>query len=141
MRIVLVTGGFDPPHSGHIDYFNAAKALGDKLVVAINTDEWLVRKKGKPFMDQYERGRIIESLKMVDQVVCYPDADGSSKNAITGVRAMYPDDTIVFANGGDRTKDNIPEMDVDDDNIEFAFGVGGDYKTNSSSTLLKNWTA
>ena len=141
MKIVLCTGGYDPIHSGHIAYFQAARQLGDMLIVGINTDDWLVRKKGKPFMDQYERQRIIESLEVVDRVICYPDADGSSKNAITGVRAMYPTATIIFANGGDRTSDNIPEMDLVDDNLEFAFGVGGDDKKNSSSWILEEWKA
>lgn len=141
MKIVLVTGGFDPLHSGHIAYFEAARQLGDMLVVGVNTDEWLVRKKGKAFMDEYERIRIIESLRIVDKVVCYPDADGSSKNTITGVRAMYPDATIIFANGGDRTKENIPEMDLVDDKLEFVFGVGGEDKKNSSSWILQEWKA
>jgi cytidyltransferase-like protein len=141
MKIVLVTGGFDPLHSGHIAYFEAARALGDMLIVGINSDEWLIRKKGQPFMDVYERCRIVESLKVVDKVVCYPDADGSSKNAITGVRAMYPDARIIFANGGDRTKENIPEMDLVDNNLEFVFGVGGEDKKNSSSWILQEWKA
>lgn len=139
MKIVLVTGGFDPLHSGHIEYFKAAKQLGDKLVVGLNSDEWLTRKKGQPFMSIYERDKIISSLSMVDKVVHYPDADNSSKNAITGVRAMYPDATIVFANGGDRTQENIPEMEVNDNNIEFVFGVGGEGKKNSSSWILREW--
>jgi cytidyltransferase-like protein len=138
-RIVLVTGGFDPLHSGHIEYFEAASKLGDMLIVGINTDDWLVRKKGQAFMEEYERCRIIESLKVVDKVVCYPDADGSSKNTITGVRAMYPDATIIFANGGDRTKENIHEMDLVDDKLEFVFGVGGNTKKNSSSWILEEW--
>ena len=141
MKIVLVTGGFDPLHSGHIAYFEAARKLGDMLIVGINTDEWLVRKKRKSFMDEYERLRIIESLKVVDKVVCYPDADNSSKNTITGVRAMYPNATIIFANGGDRTKENIPEMGLVDDKLEFVFGVGGEYKVNSSSWILEEWKA
>jgi cytidyltransferase-like protein len=137
-KIVLVTGGFDPIHSGHIAYLKAARALGDQLIVGLNSDAWLERKKGQPFMPIYERDKIISSLSMVDKVVHYPDADGSSKNAITGVRAMYPDAKIIFANGGDRTKENIPEMEVNDDNIEFVFGVGGD-KKNSSSWILESW--
>ena len=141
MKIVLCTGGYDPLHSGHIAYFKAAKELGDHLVVGLNSDEWLTRKKGRPFMDVYERCRIIESLAVVDKVVCYPDADDSSKNTITGVRAMYPDATIIFANGGDRTKENIPEMDLVDNNLEFVFGVGGEDKKNSSSWILKEWKA
>ena len=138
-KVVLVTGGFDPLHSGHIEYFEAAKKLGDMLIVGLNSDEWLKRKKGKPFMHIYEREKIVSSLKVVDKVICYPDADDSSKNAITGVRAMYPDATIIFANGGDRSHYNIPEMDVNDNNVEFVFGVGGDNKKNSSSWILSEW--
>jgi len=141
MKIVMVTGGFDPLHSGHIAYFEAAKALGDMLIVGLNSDEWLQRKKGRAFMHIYERERIVSALRVVDRVICYPDADNSSKNAITGVRKMYPDATIIFANGGDRTQQNIPEMDVDDDNIEFVFGIGGEDKKNSSSWILDEWKA
>ena len=138
-KIVIVTGGFDPLHSGHIEYFEAARKLGDILIVGLNSDEWLQRKKGKPFLHIYEREKIISSLKVVDKVVCYPDADGSSRNVITGVRAMFPDATIIFANGGDRTEENIPEMDVNDNNVEFVFGVGGGNKSNSSSWILNEW--
>jgi cytidyltransferase-like protein len=141
MKVVLVTGGFDPLHSGHIKYFESAKLLGDILIVGLNSNEWLQRKKGRAFMDIYEREQIVSSLKVVDKVVCYPDADGSSKNAITGVRVMYPDATIIFANGGDRTVDNIPEMDIKDDNLIFKFGVGGEDKQNSSSQILDEWKA
>ena len=90
-------------------------------------------------MHIYEREKIVSSLKVVDKVICYPDADDSSKNAITGVRAMYPDATIIFANGGDRSEYNIPEMDINDTNVEFVFGVGGDDKKNSSSWILSEW--
>jgi cytidyltransferase-like protein len=138
-KVVLVTGGFDPIHSGHIEYFEAARKLGDILIVGLNSDEWLQRKKGKPFMHIYEREKIVSSLKVVDKVICYPDADDSSKNAITGVRAMYPDAIIIFANGGDRSEYNIPEMDINDTNVEFVFGVGGDDKKNSSSWILSEW--
>ena len=71
--IVLVTGGFDPIHSGHIEYFKAAKALGDTLVVGINSDAWLKRKKGRYFMPLEERGAIISELLMVDKVVGFED--------------------------------------------------------------------
>jgi len=140
-KIVLVTGGFDPIHSGHIEYFKAARRLGDQLVVGINSDAWLSRKKGRSFMPWIERQRIIKELSMVDYTIEFNDADGSSKNAITGVRAMYPDATIIFANGGDRTKDNIPEMDLLKEylNLQFVFGVGGEDKKNSSSWILKEW--
>jgi cytidyltransferase-like protein len=137
MKIVLVTGGFDPIHSGHIAYFKAAKTLGDRLVVGLNSDEWLARKKGKPFMPLQERLAIVGNLAVVDEVVTYNDADGSSCNAIRLIRSQYPDAEIVFANGGDRTKENIPEMVFDD--VEFAFGVGGEDKKNSSSWILEDW--
>ena len=139
MKIVLATGGFDPIHSGHIKYFKDAKALGDKLIVGLNSDEWLARKKGQPFMPYSERYSIVDELKIVDEVIQYDDSDGSSKNAIRLVRSLYPDATIIFVNGGDRDNTNIPEMDVDVDNIEFVFGVGGSFKKNSSSWILKEW--
>lgn len=141
MKIVLVTGGFDPLHSGHIAYFNAAKNLGDKLVVGINSDAWLERKKGRAFMPSTERVAIIENLKMVDHCILFNDDDGSAKEAIKNVRQMYPDADIIFANGGDRTAKNIPEMDSGVDRVEFAFGVGGEDKKNSSSWILEEWKA
>ncbi len=140
-RIVLITGGFDPLHSGHIAYFKAAKALGDKLFVGLNSDDWLIRKKGKAFMPSYERVTIIENISVVDAVILFDDSDGSAKEAIKNIRAMFPDDKIIFANGGDRTATNIPEMDIVDDNLEFVFGVGGENKMNSSSWILQEWKA
>jgi D-beta-D-heptose 7-phosphate kinase/D-beta-D-heptose 1-phosphate adenosyltransferase len=140
MKIVLVTGGFDPLHSGHIAYFKAAKALGDMLLVGVNSDAWLTRKKGSPFMPYKERADIIDNIKCVDGIVYdFDDADGSSKDAILEVRKHFPEDTIIFANGGDRTPTNIPEMDIRDNNLEFVFGVGGEDKKNSSSWILQEW--
>ena len=140
MKVILVTGGFDPIHSGHISYFQAARKLGDKLVVGVNSDAWLTRKKGRPFMPAGERISIIQNLSMVDHCVLFDDDDNTSKEAIKNVRMMYPDAHIVFANGGDRTSDNIPEMDTDVENISFVFGVGGEDKKNSSSWILKEWS-
>jgi len=139
MRIVLVTGGFDPIHSGHIDYFNDAKQLGDLLVVGVNSDDWLTRKKGKPFMTFAERSAIVGNIKSVDVVIDFDDSDGSAKDAIRKVRNQFPSSRIIFANGGDRTSSNIPEMDIADSNLTFAFGVGGSFKKNSSSWILNNW--
>ena len=141
MKIVLVTGGFDPLHSGHLAYFKAAKKLGDRLIVGVNSDAWLARKKGRAFMPWIERATIIDNLSVVDDVYEFIDDDGSSKDAIVHVRETYPDAHIIFANGGDRTKDNIPEMDIQDDNLEFVFGVGGEDKKNSSSWILQEWKA
>ena len=140
MKVVLVTGGFDPLHSGHISYFKEAKKLGDKLVVGLNSDEWLTRKKGKPFMPIKERVEIIRNLKMVDDVLTWEDNDDSASGAIFKLMATsgYNCD-IVFANGGDRTQNNIPEMKLWSDKVEFVFGVGGSHKQNSSSWILEEY--
>jgi cytidyltransferase-like protein len=137
MKIVIVTGGFDPIHSGHIALLKEAKKLGHALAVGLNSDEWLRRKKGHEFMPWSERSAIIENLKMVDVVFSFNDSDGSAIDAIKRVKEVYPDDELIFANGGDRTKDNIPEMIFDD--VEFVFGVGGEDKKNSSSWILEEW--
>ncbi len=138
-RVVLVTGGFDPLHSGHIAYFQAAKRLGDMLVVGVNSDSWLERKKGRAFMPSTERITIIQNLKMVDHCILFNDDDGSAREAIRNVKMMYPNSQIIFANGGDRTEQNIPEMTETD--VEFVFGVGGEDKQNSSSWILEEWKA
>tara|TARA_Y100001954_G_C15723433_1_gene559475 strand:- start:142 stop:906 length:765 start_codon:yes stop_codon:yes gene_type:complete len=140
MKVVLVTGGFDPLHSGHIAYLTAAKELGDKLVVGVNSDEWLTRKKGKPFMPLRERLSIIRALAVVDDVLTWDDSDDSACGAIYKLMATsgYGQD-IIFANGGDRTKENIPEMTVFHDKVEFVFGVGGEDKKNSSSWILEEY--
>lgn len=140
-KIVLITGGFDPLHSGHIAYFQAAKRLGDILIVGVNSDLWLKRKKGVPFMTYAERASIVKNIVGVDFVIDFDDSDGSARRAIWMVRQSYPQDRIIFANGGDRSDKNIPEMDIEDDNIEFAFGVGGEDKKNSSSWILQEWKA
>jgi cytidyltransferase-like protein len=140
MKVVLVTGGFDPLHSGHIAYFKAARKLGDILIVGVNTDLWLTRKKGRPFMPISERVSIIENLSIVDNCILFSDDDGTAIEAIKNVRLLFPEAHIVFANGGDRTSDNIPEMEFKDDNVSFAFGVGGEDKKNSSSWILKEWS-
>lgn len=139
MKIVIVTGGFDPIHSGHLAYFQAAKQLGDMLVVGLNSDEWLTRKKGKPFMPMSERFALVSALRIVDEVITYNDDDGSSRDAIVRTRQKYPEAEIVFANGGDRTRDNIPEMDLAGSRLSFVFGVGGEDKKNSSSWILEDW--
>jgi len=138
MITVIVTGGFDPIHSGHISYLKSAAQEGTRLVVGVNSDEWLVRKKGRAFMPWNERAAIVEGLGCVDEVISFNDDDGSAIDAISRVKAKYPTDRIIFANGGDRTKDNIPEMVFDD--VEFVFGVGGEDKKNSSSWILKEWS-
>ena len=139
MRVVIVTGGFDPLHSGHIEYFKAAKELGDHLVVGVNSDAWLERKKGKAFMPFEERCAIIKELDCVNEVIGFNDDDDTACAAIFTVLSTVGSQTkVIFANGGDRTKDNIPEMIYND--VEFVFGVGGEDKKNSSSWILKEWS-
>ena len=138
MKVIVVSGGFDPLHSGHISYFKDASEYGNRLIVALNSDDWLKRKKGKYFMPFLERKSIIENLRNVDEVIDFEDDEiGSSINALEKVKKLYPEDEIYFANGGDRDKENIPEMSVD--GISFLFSVGGDDKKNSSSWILKDW--
>jgi cytidyltransferase-like protein len=128
---VVVSGGFDPLHSGHIAYITAAAKLGDRLVVGVNSDAWLMIKKGQAFMPLKERLAVLRAMRCVDEAVSFDDTDGTAVKLIEAVQAMYPKDQIVFANGGDRTSENIPEMAVAD--AKFVFGVGGTDKKNSSS--------
>lgn len=141
MKVILATGGFDPIHSGHIAYLKAARKLGDMLIVGVNSDAWLERKKGRAFMSHYERMLIVSELACVDAAYRFNDVDGSAREFIKSVRAQYPDAKLIFANGGDRTKDNILEMGIQDSNLEFVFGIGGKEKINSSSNILKQWAS
>ncbi len=141
MDVVLVTGGFDPLHSGHLAYFKAAKELGDKLVVGINSDEWLTRKKGRSFMPFEERAEIIKGLSIVDQIISFDDSDDTACGAIYKTLATHGNIKLIFANGGDRTDANIPEMATYGDMhyCDFVFGVGGEDKKNSSSWILEEY--
>jgi len=131
-RIVAVSGGFDPLHVGHVRMIQAASGLGTKLVVIVNGDEFLMRKKGYVFMPLSERMEIIRALRGVDEVVAAIDTD---QTVCQTLRMVKPH---VFANGGDR-KDaaGIPEADVCRElGIEMVFNVGGG-KVQSSSELVK----
>ena len=139
-KVSLVTGGFDPIHSGHISYFARAKDFSDFLVVGINTEEWLTKKKGQYFQSWVERADIIRHLRMVDAVITVPDDNvGSACGAIA--KCLEIADTVVFCNGGDRGKTNTPEIDKYGDNprVQFEFGIGGEDKKNSSSWILKGY--
>ena len=140
MKTVLVTGGFDPLHSGHIEYFKEAKKLGDKLIVGVNSDDWLTRKKGRPFMPFKERCAIIKGLSVVDKVIGFDDEDNDACHAIFHTMSTNTG-SIVFANGGDRTNTTTPEYTTygDHPQVEFVFGVGGENKANSSSWILDEW--
>ena len=140
-KIVLATGGFDPIHKGHIDYLVAAEKLGDDLCVGINSDEWLTRKKGKFFMSCHDRYSIIHALKCVTSCDIIDDSDDTARTFIQLYLDRLPRTQFIFANGGDRTNTTTPEYEMfkDHPRIEFAWGVGGSNKTNSSSEILQRW--
>lgn len=135
---MAVSGGFDPVHIGHVRLFQAARRLGNRLVVILNNDNWLKKKKGYVFMPQEERKELLESIRWVDEVVLTkhsPNPEDMSVNeALLRIR---PD---IFANGGDRTKKNIPEVSVCEKiGCKMVFGVGRGRKVQSSSWLLKRY--
>ena len=139
-NLSLVTGGFDPIHSGHIAYFERAKDLSGYLVVGINTDIWLTNKKGQYFQSWVERAEIIRHLDMVDAVVTVPDnKEGSACGAIQ--KCLEISEKVFFCNGGDRGKDNTPENMKygEDPRVQFEYSIGGNEKMNSSSWILRGY--
>ena len=129
-KTIMVSGGFDPVHVGHMRMIREASRWGD-VVVVINSDEWLIRKKGYVFMPWEERAEIMGNIKGVKLVTNVDDSDGTVCKAIQRHR---PD---AFANGGDRKKNNTPEMEVCDDlGIQMLWGIGGTTKPQSSSWLV-----
>ncbi len=130
---VMVSGGFDPVHVGHIRMIRAAAEFGDVIVIA-NSDEWLYRKKGFNFMPFEKRSEILNSIKGVIVVDSVNDDDGTVCEAIERHRPTY------FANGGDRGKSNTPEQDVCEKlGVELLWGIGGDYKADASSDLVNRF--
>ncbi len=139
MKISVISGGFDPLHSGHISYIQEASKLGDKLIILLNSDDWLIKKKGKYFMPFSERLKILQNIKLVDEVIAFEDDEnGSCINGLADIQNRFHDDQIIFCNGGDRTSTNISEMSLK--GITFKFGIGGEEKLNSSSWILKEWS-
>lgn len=133
-RIVAVSGGFDPIHVGHVRMIQEAKAMGDELVVIINNDNWLRKKKGFVFMPQEQRKEIIESIAGVDRVLLTDhDVASADMSVCEALRIIQPH---IFANGGDRFADNIPEAILCRElNIETVFNIGRGGKMQSSSWL------
>ena len=152
--IIIMSGGFDPVHKGHLRMFREASWLGHQVIVGLNSDDWLSRKKGKPFMKFEERKEIIEGFKYVNQVIPFDDSDDTASDLIRRVYNIYEGEEheheyedfdhmgmvgyyqIYFANGGDRTTDNVPEMKVCKElDVTMLWGVGGG-KIQSSSWLI-----
>ena len=137
--IILVSGGFDPIHSGHIKLINDANKYGD-VVVLLNSDAWLRNKKGKEFLSFDERKIIMQNIKGVLNVLDFDDSDKSCVKGIIKAKKLFSNNTIKFANGGDRNNETTPEKEFcDKNNIETLFGIGGNNKSNSSSWILKKW--
>lgn len=137
--VVMVSGGFDPIHHGHVRYFQAAKKLGDKLVVVINNDHWIRAKKGHGFMTAKDRAEIIKAFRDVDAVVISSHRQHTTDMSVCKeIRKILPD---IFANGGDRFADNIPEFKLCNElGISMVFNVGHGGKVRSSSELLKRYS-
>lgn len=136
--VVAVSGGFDPIHIGHIRLFQEAKKLGDELVVILNNDNWLQKKKKYVFMPDYERREVLEALADVDRVVL----TGHPENPVdmSVCEELLRLQPHVFANGGDRTHDNIPEVAVCDEiGCKMVFNIGTGGKVQSSSWLLEKY--
>ncbi len=137
-KVVAVSGGFDPIHIGHVRMFERAKALGDELVVILNNDNWLRAKKQHIFMPEGQRKEVIAALRPVDRVVLTRHGKNPKDMSVCAeLRALKPH---VFANGGDRKYDNIPEVPVCDAiGCEMIFNIGEGGKIQSSSWLLAEY--
>ena len=138
-NMIILSGGFDPIHKGHIRMFKEA-SLNGMVVAGLKTDEWLIRKKGKFFVPFVERKEILESIKYIDLVKSFDDSDDTACNLIHKIDNEFSDKyNIFFGNGGDRTNQTTPEIKFcNDNNIDLIWGLGGG-KIQSSSDLLKNW--
>lgn len=137
MRTVIVSGYFNPLHGGHLDMIEAAATLGDKLIVVVNNDTQQIQKKGKVILDENNRTRLMAALRDVDEVFVSIDQDMSQIKTLEMIAKKYPDDELLFANGGDRDSEKaIPEGEVCRTyNIEMIFGVGGVEKADSSTRI------
>ena len=140
-ELVLVSGGFDPIHSGHVYLIQEASKYGD-VVVLLNSDKWLREKKGREFLPFVERETIMKSLKNVIDVLSFDDSDKTCVDGIRKAFNKYPNHKIMFANGGDRNDKTAPDSEkkiCDENNITTLWEIGGKNKSNSSSQILKRW--
>ena len=143
-NIVVISGGFDPIHRGHVAYMQGAASLkgeGGLLFVGLNSDEWLRRKKGQEFMSWDDRHAVASNIKGVDFCVPMDDSDNTACSLIRAVVASFPDDNVIFCNGGDRSSANAtPETEVCEElGVQIVYGVGGENKANSSSWIVSKW--
>lgn len=124
--IMILSGGFDPVHKGHVRLFKHAKNISRKVIVGINSDDWLIRNRGKANMNFSERAEIVKAFRDVDEVMMFSDADNTAIELLTHVQKLYPDLSIIFGNGGDRDDKNTPEKGFCDAyNIDMIYHVGG----------------
>lgn len=134
--IVAVSGGFDPIHVGHIRMLKEARQMGGKLIVILNNDNWLTKKKGYVFIPQNERKEILEAITYVDEVIITQHPiNPSDMSVCKELEMIHP---AIFANGGDRVLENIPEVETCKRiGCEMFFNVGHGGKVQSSSWLIK----
>lgn len=137
MKIIIVSGFFNPLHGGHLDMIEAAKGLGDKLIVIVNNDQQQLVKKEQIILNEANRLRVIRALKPVDEVMLAIDDDMTVSESLAHIAKQHPGDELVFANGGDRHSTAVvPETSVCEEyGIEMKFGVGGDTKADSSTRI------
>ena len=141
--ISIVSGGFDPIHPGHIMMMKDCLKFSNYLIVGLNSNKWLINKKGNYFMDIQHRVYVVSSLNVVNETMEFEDDDkGSANNLLIKIRNKYSNDKIIFANGGDRSDSSkILEFETAKQyNIDLKFGIGGSHKESSSSDLLKRWS-
>jgi glycerol-3-phosphate cytidylyltransferase/D-beta-D-heptose 7-phosphate kinase/D-beta-D-heptose 1-phosphate adenosyltransferase len=137
MKIVIISGFFNPLHGGHLDMIEAAARMGDKLLVIVNNDIQQILKKDKVILNQANRARLVAALRCVDEVVVAADTAPPVIETLRLIAKRYPNDRLVFANGGDRDSEKaVPETEVCRANtIEMVFGVGGTTKADSSTRI------
>ncbi len=141
--ISIVSGGFDPIHPGHIMMMKDCLKFSNYLIVGVNSNKWLINKKGNYFMDIQHRVYVVSSLNVVNETMEFEDDDkGSANNLLIKIRNKYSNDKIIFANGGDRSDSSkILEFETAKQyNIDLKFGIGGSHKESSSSDLLERWS-